>query len=222
MIFHILSIFPQFFTTPLQTSILKRANEKKLVEFDLLNIREFAQDKHKTTDDRPFGGDPGMVMKIEPIELALRSIGKGLNQPHTPNGRVVLLSARGKRFDQNKAREYSKLESLSLICGHYADVDQRVAKYLIDEELSIGEFVLTGGEPAALVILDAVVRLLPGVLGNESSLLGESHDQPGRISPPQYTRPADYLGLKVPEVLLTGNPKKIQHWQKQHLGFSQD
>lgn len=210
MIFNLLSLFPDFFTSPLQTSMLKRAIESQIIKLKLINIRDFATDKHKTTDDRPFGGGAGMVMKIEPIDLALNS----LKLVKSASNKVILLSARGKKFDQVLAREYSQLQTLTLICGHYGDVDQRVANHLVDEEVSVGDFVLTGGEPAALVIVDAVTRLLPGVLGNESSLENESHDQPGKLSPPQYTRPADYHGLKVPEVLLAGDPNKIKLWQQ--------
>lgn len=212
MTFNILSIFPNFFTSSLETSILSRAVKQGVIKVNLVNIRDFTQDKHKTTDDRPFGGGAGMIMKIEPIDLALQA----LKLTKTAKDKIILLSARGKKFDQTKARQLSQFDNLTLICGHYGDVDQRVAEHLVDEELSVGEFVLTGGEPAALIVLDAVTRLLPGVLGNESSLEGESHDQPGQLSPPQYTRPADYHSLKVPEVFLSGDPKKIALWQQKN------
>ncbi len=214
---NILTIFPDYFVSPLQTSILKRAQTKDAIEVNVVDIRDFASDKHHTTDDRPFGGGPGMVMKLAPIEQALRSLNLGLGQPRTASSKVVLLSARGKKIDQSKVRELAKLEKLTLICGHYADVDQRVADHLIDEELSIGDYVLTGGEPAALVIVDAVARLLPAVLGNEQSVVGETHDTPGFCSPPQYTRPEVYQDLTVPEALLSGDPKKIKQWQSQWL-----
>jgi len=214
MIISILTLFPECFESPLKASIIKRAQEKELVKFNVLNIRDFAQDKHKTTDDRPFGGGAGMVMKVEPIELALESLGVKKGQP---DSKIVLTSAKGEKFVQEKAREFSGIKHLVIICGHYQDVDQRVVDHLVDEEVSIGDYILTGGEPAALVITDAVTRLLPGVLGNAGSLQNESHDQPGEISPPSYTRPADYKGQQVPEVLLSGDPKKIESW-KENLG----
>lgn len=206
---NILTIFPEFFESPLRVSMLARAQKNELVNLHVYDIRRWAVDKHHTTDDRPYGGGPGMVMKIEPIDLALKALGVKKSSTQTANSRIVLLSARGKQFDQQLAREYAELRQLTLICGHYGDVDQRVAEHLVDEELSVGEFVLTGGEPAALLVLDATFRLLPGVLGNQSSVLGETHDEPGHLSPPQYTRPAEYNGWQVPEVLLSGDPKKI-------------
>lgn len=206
---NILSIFPNYFSSALEASMIKRAIKSGIATINLVDIRQYAKDKHKTTDDRPFGGAPGMVMKIEPIKLALQSLKLRKNAKN----KIILLSARGKTFDQAKARELSALDSLTLICGHYGDVDQRVADYLADEELSIGSFVLAGGEPAALVVTDAVIRLQAGVLGNQASLDAETHDQPGFISPPQYTRPAEYKGYKVPDVLLSGDPNKIKNWQ---------
>lgn len=210
---NILTIFPEYFTSPLQTSIVKRAQVKDAINVNLVNIRDFASDKHHTTDDRPFGGGPGMVMRIEPIDAALKSLKLRKSRLAKSDSRIVLLSARGQQFTQQKAREYGQLQQLTIICGHYADVDQRVADHLVDEQLSIGEYILTGGEPAALVLVDAVTRMLPGVLGNEQSVIGETHDAPGFHSPPQYTRPAVYNGWKVPEELLSGDPKKIKQWQ---------
>lgn len=213
MQFHILSTFPEYFASPLKMSIIGRAVAQKIICVDLINLRDFTQDKHRTTDDRPFGGGAGMVMKIEPIDLALKS----LKTKKSVSGLTVLLSARGKRFVQADAVKLSKFKSITLICGHYGDVDQRVADHLIDEEISVGDFVLTGGEPAALIVIDAVTRLLPGVLGNELSTDEESHTKPGKISPPSYTRPADYQGWKVPGEMLSGNPKLIDQWKRQYL-----
>lgn len=208
MTIHLLTIFPEFFSSPLGESILKRAQASGAVEFNVVNIREFATDKHKTTDDRPYGGGPGMVMKVEPIARALGSLQKK-GKSHT-----VLTSAKGNLFTQQKAREYAELDDLIIICGHYEGVDERVAEHLVDEELRIGDYVLTGGEPAAVVIADAVTRLLPGVLGNEESNQDESHSVPGQMGHPTYTRPEEFNGWKVPEVLLKGHHKDIEDWRK--------
>lgn len=207
----ILTLFPEYFDSILGTSMIKRAQEKGSVDFQIVNIRDFAQDKHKLTDDRPFGGGPGMVMLVEPIDLALQSLGV---QKNTSNKKIILTSAKGKKFDQSVAREYANLEELVLICGHYEGVDERVAQNYIDEEVRIGDYVLTGGEPAVAVMLDAVTRLLPGVLGNEESNLDESHSVPGKLGYPAYSRPADYKGMQVPGVLLSGDHQKIAEWRK--------
>jgi tRNA (guanine37-N1)-methyltransferase len=205
----ILTLFPEYFTSPLQSSIIHRAQLSEAVKFNIVNIRDFATDKHHTTDDRPFGGGAGMVMKIEPIDLALRSLGLEKN-----NTKIVLTSAKGKLFNQQIAESFAKLEELVIICGHYEGVDERVAEHLIDEEIRIGDFVLTGGEGAALVIADAVTRLLPKVLGNPNSLDGESHQTEGQFGYPQYTRPEKYEGWVVPETLLGGNHKEIEYWRQ--------
>lgn len=207
----ILTLFPEYFVSILNESMIKKAQEKKLVEFNIVNIRDFAQDKHQVTDDRPFGGGAGMVMKVEPIDLALKNLGF---KKESQKSKIVLTSAKGKVFDQNVAREYSLLKNLVLICGHYEGVDERVAQNLIDEEIRIGDYVLTGGEPATAVILDAVSRLIPGVLGNELSHLGESHENPGELGHPVYTRPEVYNSWQVPEVLLSGDHKRILEWKK--------
>jgi len=212
-----LTIFPEYFSNILDSSILKRAQQKQLVKYQVINLRDFAQDKHHTTDDRPFGGGPGMVMMIEPIDLALHS----LNQKKgTKNKKIILTSAKGRLFTQASARQWSKLAELTIICGHYEGVDERVAKYLVDAEVRIGDYVLTGGEPAAAVMTDAVVRLLPGVLGNDESGQDESHSTKGLAGPEQYTRPANYRGWSVPEVLLSGDPKKISAYKNQSRNLS--
>jgi len=212
-----LTIFPEYFSNILDSSILKRAQQKQLVKYQVINLRDFAQDKHHTTDDRPFGGGPGMVMMIEPIDLALHS----LNQKKgTKNKKIILTSAKGRLFTQASARQWSKLAELTIICGHYEGVDERVAKYLVDAEVRIGDYVLTGGEPAAAVMTDAVVRLLPGVLGNDESGEDESHRTKGLAGPEQYTRPANYRGWSVPEVLLSGDPKKISAYKNQSRNLS--
>ncbi len=207
----ILTIFPAYFEAILSTSILKRAIQSQKLTVEIVNIRDFTQDKHHTTDDRPFGGGPGMIMMIEPIDLALKSLKVHKGNPQKP---IILLSARGRQFNQTIARDLSQVQELVLICGHYGDVDGRVAQNLVDDEISLGDFVLTGGEPAAACIVDSVSRLIPGVLGNDESLAVETHDSPGFKSALQYTRPADYLGMKVPDVLLSGHAGKIAEWRK--------
>ena len=207
---NILTIFPDFFTTPLSTSILKRAAAKQLVEFKILNLRDFATDKHQTTDQRPFGGGPGMVMMIEPIDKALQSLGVVKGQV---NKQIILTSAKGSVFTQITAASFAALDELTVICGHYEGVDERVALHLVDQEIRIGDYVLTGGETAALEMTDAVTRLIPGVLGNEFSNQGESHSEPGKMGHPQYTKPVDYNGWVVPEILLSGHHEKIQNWR---------
>lgn len=208
---NILTIFPDFFKTPLQTSIIKRALAKKLLEINILNLRDFASDKHQTTDLRPYGGGPGMVMMVEPIDKALQSLGLSKGQE---GKKIVLTSAKGQLFTQEVAKKQAKLEELTIICGHYEGVDERVALHLIDEEIRIGDYVLTGGEVASLVMTDAVTRLIPEVLGNELSNQDESHSQPGKFAHPQYTKPASYNGWEVPEVLLSGDHAKIEAWRK--------
>ena len=212
MIINFLTIFPDYFSNVLSSSILKRAKEKKVVDYQIINLRDFAQDKHQTTDDRPFGGGPGMVMMIEPIDLALKSLKQ---RKGGDNKKIILTSAKGVLFNQQKAENWSELDELTIICGHYEGVDERVAQYLVDEEVRIGNYVLTGGEPAAAVMSDAVVRLLPGVLGNDQSNVDESHSKPGLAGENQYTRPAKYKNWDVPEVLLSGDPKKINAYKKQ-------
>ena len=208
----ILTIFPDYFTTPLGTSILKRA-QTTAVSYSVINLRDYATDSYKTTDDRPFGGGPGMVMKIEPIDLALKALFKE-HQLDRQKCKVVLTSAKGTVFTQPTAMVYAQLDALIIICGHYEGVDERVAEHLIDEEVRIGDYVLTGGEPAALVMADAVTRLIPGVLGNEASNQGESHSQPGVMGYPQYTRPETYNDWSIPAVLMGGNHADIKKWRE--------
>lgn len=207
----VLTLFPHYFTSILETSMIKRAQAAKLVEFSIVNIRDYAVDKHKLTDDRPFGGGPGMVMLVEPIDRALQSMQAVRG---TEGKKIVLTSAKGEEFTQQVAQAYAQLDELVLICGHYEGVDERVADHLVDAEVRVGNYVLTGGEPAVAVILDAVTRLLPGVLGNDESNIDESHCVPGKLGHPVYSRPAEYKGLKVPEILLSGDHKKIADWRK--------
>lgn len=187
--------------------MLKRAQEKGLAGLEALDLRNWAADKHRTTDDTPYGGGPGMVMKIEPIHRALESLrGEGT--------KVVLMSPQGRKFDQKIAEAYARERHLVVVCGHYEGVDQRVADHLVDDEISIGDYVLTNGALAALVFVDAVVRLLPGVLGDSESAAQESFST-GLLDHPHYTRPEDFLGWKVPETLLSGNHAAIEKWRKE-------
>lgn len=210
----ILTLFPDFFTGPLSESILKRAQAKGLVKIKVVNIRDYTTDKHQTTDDRPFGGGPGMVMKVEPIAAALSAV-KRRAEFVSHNSKIVLTSAKGALFTQKVAQSYSQLDELVIICGHYEGVDERVAEHLVDEEVRIGDYVLTGGEAAAAVITDALTRLIPGVLGNDESNKDESHTQPGVMSYPQYTRPEEFNGWEVPPVLLTGDHEAIKQWREE-------
>ena len=208
MLFDILTIFPEFFVSPLKVSILRRGLEKGAYQVRTWDIRDFATDKHRTTDDRPFGGGEGMVMKIEPIYHCLEHV-----KPLGPRPYVVLLSPRGRLFSQGLAQEFSRLQRIILICGRYEGVDERVAENLVDMELSIGDYILSGGEVAALTVIDAVVRLLPGVLGCEASPEKESFST-GLLEHPHYTRPREFRGWQVPEVLLSGDHKKISQWRR--------
>jgi tRNA (guanine37-N1)-methyltransferase len=214
----ILTLFPNMFSGPMSESIVKRAQEKGLATIDLLNIRDFTEDKHHTTDLPPYGGGPGMVMSVEPIDKALEKV-KG--EGEKGKMKTVLLSAKGKLFSQEKAQEYTKLDQLILICGHYEGVDERVAEHLIDEEIRIGDYVLTGGEIPAMVVTDSVIRLLPGVLGDDMSSHDESHSEVGVLEYPQYTRPAVYKGWKVPDVLLSGNHAEIEKWRAEQKTTSE-
>lgn len=194
------------FSGPFDFSILKRAKEKKLVEINLHDLRDWAIDKYGTVDDKPYGGGVGMLMRIEPIVNALKEIKK-------PKARVVLMDPRGEKFTQKKAREYAKLDQLILICGHYEGVDERVKENLVDECISVGDYVLTGGELPAMTIVDAVTRLVPGVLAKSEATEIETFSQENYKEFPQYTRPEEFNGWKVPEVLLSGNHAKIKKWK---------
>jgi len=210
LIFHVLTIFPEFFRGPFEHGVLGKAAEAGTVQVRIHNLRDWTFDKHKTVDDRPFGGGEGMLLKPEPLFLAAESI----FPRRTARQRVILLSPQGRLLDQSIARQLSAFDELLLICGRYEGVDERVAEHLADEELSIGDYVLSGGEMAAAVIVDCVTRLLPGVLGNEASAIQESFTQ-GLLDCPQWTRPADFRGWKAPEVLLNGNHQQIRKWRRQ-------
>jgi len=203
----ILTIFPEMFPAVLNASILKRAQERRKVRIRVHDLRDFTYDKHRKVDDRPFGGGPGMVMMPGPIFWAVKKI-KGRRKV-----RVLMTCAGGKKLDQGRAKRLAREKNILIICGHYEGVDERVRQKLVDMSVSIGDYVLTGGELPALVLVDAIVRLVPGVLGKEESLIDESFEK-GKLEYPHYTRPADFQGLKVPHVLLSGHHGKIQKWRQ--------
>ncbi|MFN0103042.1 MAG: tRNA (guanosine(37)-N1)-methyltransferase TrmD [Bryobacteraceae bacterium] len=209
MTFHVLTIFPEFFRGPFEHGVVARAMQTNKIQIRIHDLRQWTFDRHRSVDDRPFGGGEGMLMKPEPIFLAAETI---LPQK-SDNIKTALLSAQGRRFDQATARRWSGLDELLLICGRYEGVDERVAAHLVDEETSIGDFVVSGGELPAALIIDAVARLVPGVLGNEASSENESFST-GLLDCPQYTRPADFRGHPVPEVLLGGNHEEIRKWRR--------
>ncbi len=205
----IISIFPGMFAPILKESIIKRAQQKKKVEIFIHDLRDFTRDLHRKVDDRPFGGGSGMVMAAQPIFDAVKKIKSQVKK----KSRVILLCPQGKTFRQEIAKSFSKEKHLIFICGHYEGIDERVRQSLVDEEISIGDYVLTGGELPAMVIVDAVVRLIPGVLGNKNSLNFESFEG-NLLEYPQYTRPASFRDMAVPKVLLRGNHKEIASWRK--------
>jgi tRNA (guanine37-N1)-methyltransferase len=194
--------------------MIRQAREKGQLEVGVIPLRDFTDDTHRTTDDYPFGGGPGMVMKVEPIDRALVSLSVGTPASRPSGTRVVLTSPQGRTFTQPVALEYAALEHVVLICGRYKAVDERVAEHLVDEELSVGDFILSGGEPAALCVVDAVARLLPGVVGDFDSVESDSFHS-GLLDAPYYTRPAEYRGWKVPDVLLSGNHGEIARWRRE-------
>ena len=243
MRFDLITIFPEFFAGPLEHGIVRRAREAGLMDVRIQDLREFTKDRHRTVDDRPFGGGEGMVMKPEPLFEAVESllghkVGDATRPPaRESNTAIVLLSAAGKRFTQETARRYARLGQIILICGRYEGVDERVAEHLATEELSVGDFVLSGGELPAMLVIDAVTRLLPGALGNEASTQNESFsaavpparreepvgrpkdgqrsEAPSLLDYPHYTRPAEFRGWTVPEVLIGGNHAEVAKWRRQ-------
>ncbi len=236
MQFDIITIFPKIFESYFSESIIKRAQEKKIVKINIHNLRDYTTDKHKTVDDTPYGGGAGMVLKVEPIYFAMQKVKSQKSKVKNTNKKqkIILLSAKGKKFNQKMARKFSKLDQIVLICGRYEGVDERVAKYIADEEISIGDYVLTGGELPAMIIVDVVARLVPGVIAEDSlkeesfSIKRErvksdfkilSQGTKFKISReyPQYTRPAVFKGWRVPKVLLSGNHKKIEEWRNKHM-----
>ena len=206
--FDIVSIFPGMFESPFGDSIIQRAREEGLLDLRVHDLRDYSLNKHRKVDDTPFGGGVGMVMNVEPIARVVAAIKK-----EVPETRTILLSPGGRPFDQEKAWELSRLPSLTLICGRYEGIDERVRLHFVDEEISIGDYVLTGGEIPAMVLVEAISRLVPGVLGDPESIVEESFAG-DLLEYPQYTRPRDYQGFKVPEILISGDHKKIRDWQK--------
>lgn len=201
----ILTLFPEIFHDIFNWSIIGRAVEKKLVQLNCINIRDFSEDKHKRVDDYPFGGGPGMVMKPEPIAKAIESVKER-------ESKVIYLSPKGKVYDQKMANKLAKEKHLILLSGHYEGIDNRIVEHYVDDEISIGDYVLTGGEIPSLVLLDSIIRLIPGVLGSKESFIEDSHYN-GLLEYPQYTRPRDFNGYLVPSVLLSGNHKEIEKWR---------
>lgn len=215
MIFHILTIFPDYFESPFRYGVVARAREAGKIKVHFHDLRQWTTDRHQSVDDRPFGGGEGMLLKPQPIFEAVEAIWP----EKKPEQKVVLLSAQGRKFEQSVARDYLATGEILLICGRYEGVDERVAAHLADDEISIGDYVLSGGELAAAVVVDAVARLVPGVLGNEASSRQESFSaddaEGGKLLDcPQYTRPAEFRGWKVPEVLLGGNHAEIRRWRQ--------
>jgi len=206
--FDVLSIFPEMFSSPLNFSLLKKAQEKGLLNICLHDIRNWAKDKHKMTDDAPYGGGCGMVMKVEPVEKALAAI-----RSPKDDSLVVLMTPQGETFNQKIAAQLAEEKQIIIICGRYEGVDERIREHLVDREISIGDYILTGGELAALILIDAVSRLIPDVLGNPESTLGESFSN-NLLEYPHYTRPAEYKGWMVPDVLLSGNHAQIELWHR--------
>jgi tRNA (guanine37-N1)-methyltransferase len=214
--FDIITIFPEFFREAIGCGILRRARNAGLVEVKTHDLRQWTTDRHHVVDDRPFGGGDGMILKPEPIFSGVEALtGASQKEDFPANTRVVLLSAQGQVLSQALAQDISQNTSqVVLLCGRYEGVDERVADALVTDEISIGDYVLSGGEPAAMVVIDAVVRLLPGALGSETSALFESFSE-GLLDHPQYTRPPDFRGMKVPDVLLSGNHAEIERWRKE-------
>lgn len=224
MQFDIITIFPEVFEPYFNTGMIGCAKKKKLAKINLHNLRDYTTDNHRSVDDRPYGGGPGMILKIEPIYKALKKIKKVSKQ------KIVIMDPAGKKFDQNMARKYSKLDNIVFLCGRYEGFDKRVEKF-IDEKVSVGDYVLTGGELPAMTIIDAVVRLIPGVLNKAESLFEETHNKKGYVEYPQYTRPEEFKinnpesrikNLRVPKVLLSGDHKKIEEWREKHSKIKVD
>lgn len=215
----VLSLFPEMFPGVLQSSIMGKAQEKKLVNIELINFREYADNKHQQVDDYPYGGGGGMVLKPEPIFAAIEDVyGKQElledgSIPSSVKPRVILMCPQGERYTQSKAEELAKQDELVFICGHYEGYDERIREHLVTDEISIGDYVLTGGELASMVVIDSVVRLREGVLGNQNSPVADSFST-GLLEYPHYTRPADFRGLKVPDVLLSGHHQRIEEWRR--------
>lgn len=210
----VMTLFPEMFSGPLNNSIIQRARDNKLIHMEFINIRDYADNKHKKVDDYPYGGGPGMVMTPQPIFDCYNNIINTMNIENNEKPRVIYLSPKGKTFNQNMAVELSKEKNIIMICGHYEGIDQRVIDEIVTDEISIGDYVLTGGEIPAMVIIDSVSRLIPGVLSQNQSFEEESFYS-GLLEYPQYTRPREFRGLNVPSVLTSGDHKKIENWRRE-------
>lgn len=231
MIFDIITIFPEIFDSYFSGSIIGRARKKKFIEIKIHDLRDWTSNKHKTVDDTPYGGGPGMLMKVEPIFRCVEFIRskikndlygankKTVDYLSSSRSRIILFSAKGKKYTQEDAVRLSKYENLIFICGRYEGVDERVAKYIADEEISIGDYILTGGEIPGMILVDSITRLIPGVLGNIESPKNESHSKAGYLEYPQYTKPEKFGSWKVPEILLSGNHKEIEKWRMKKAKF---
>ena len=227
MTFNIITIFSEIFSSYFNESIIKRSLEKEKIKINIINLRDFAADKHRTVDDTPYGGGAGMLMKVDVLYGAISQKELRIKNPNfakatqgKQESRILLLSAKGGKWNQQKAKEYSGLDNITLICGRYEGVDERIVNF-IDEEVSIGDYILTGGEIGAMAIIDSITRLLPGVLGNETSAKDESHSVSGELEYPQYTRPEIFIDdagneYKVPDVLLSGNHAEIEKWREKN------
>lgn len=202
----VITLFPEIVSVPMRTSMMGRAQEKKLLDLRVYDLREFGRGRHLQVDDTPCGGGQGMVLRPEPIFAAMEKV-------HTPKSRVLLMTPQGRRYDQATARRLSAETHLVILCGHYEGVDHRVIEHWVDDEISIGDYVLTNGAIAAVVVMDAIVRLIPGVLGDENSAIDESFGPSGILEAPQYTKPAEFRGMKVPDILLGGHHGKIAAWK---------
>lgn len=214
----ILTLFPEMFAGPFDASIIKRAESKGLIELSVHDLRKWGEGTRRNVDDRPYSGGPGMIIRVDIIDRALHDLKSKKTaslRGKSQKSKVILLDATGERYTQKKAREFSKLDHIILIAGHYEGVDHRVHEHLTDEVISIGDYVLTGGEIPAMVLTDSVIRLIPGVLGKDESSFDESHKEPGYLEYPQYTRPEEYKGWKVPKVLLSGNRAEIERWKNE-------
>lgn len=209
IVFKVLSIFPKYFVSPFMEGLLKQAINKGILRIDVINIRDFAHDKHKTVDDEPYGGGPGMVMKPEPIVSAIRYA-----KANEHGYKTIIFSPKGKQFNHSMAKQLSEYDKFILVCGRYEGIDERITEFYSDEELSIGDYVLSGGEAAALVFIESIARLKPGFVGNEASVKSESYEN-GLLEYPQYTKPRIFEGHEVPEILLSGNHKQIEKWRKE-------
>lgn len=207
----VVTAFPKLFEGPFEESIIKRAREKGLVKIEILDLRDFTLDKHKQVDDYPYGGGPGMILKPEPI---FKAVEYAKTQEGVSNPRTILMTPQGQTYSQKRAKELSNEKELLFICGHYKGIDERVCEQLVDEEISVGDYILTGGELAAMVVVDSIIRLLPGVLGDLDSANSDSFEQ-GVLDCPYYTRPQEFQGLSVPEVLLSGNHAEIEKWRRE-------